>query len=200
MIGSHIGHALDPILLKLYRVLSFGVKVSPNVLSVCGVLVSIVAACGAAYGRFLLAGLLLLLSGFFDLLDGAVARRMNMVTRFGGFLDSVLDRYSDLLVVFGVAVYFLRANDHLFCTITFFAAIGVAIIPYARARAEAASIECRNGILERPERFFLLIVGFFVGVPGVKTVVVILAVLTHVTVFQRVWLVRKQSAGNSTKN
>jgi phosphatidylglycerophosphate synthase len=166
---------------------------------VCGVLVSVAAACTAAGGWLLLAGFLLLLSGFFDLLDGAVARNMSMMTRFGGFLDSVLDRYSDLLVMLGVGVYFLRANDHLFCAVTFFAAVGVAIIPYVRARAEAAEIECRNGILERPERIILLVVGFFVGSLGMKVVVVVLAVLTHVTVFQRIWLVRKQSAENLTE-
>jgi CDP-diacylglycerol---glycerol-3-phosphate 3-phosphatidyltransferase len=195
LIGSRIGHSLDPLLLHIYRRLFLGKRPTPNVLTICGLLVSLAAAYAAAFHNMLLvAGLLLLLAGFFDLMDGAVARKTLMVTRFGGFLDSVLDRYSDLLVMLGISAYFLRVDDPLFCIATSFAAVGVAIIPYARARAEAASIECRNGILERPERIVLLVVGLLFGDITLKVVVVILAVLTHVTVMQRIWFVRKQSA------
>jgi phosphatidylglycerophosphate synthase len=198
LIGSRIGHSLDPFLMGVYRALFVGQRVTPNTLTICGLCVSVAAACFAASdNRLFIAGLILLLSAFFDLLDGAVARKTNMVTRFGGFLDSVLDRYSDLLVMLGLSIHFLRASDPLFSMTTFFAAIGVAIIPYARARAEAASMECRNGILERPERMLLLVIGFLFDGYTLKTVVLTLAVLTHVTVFQRIWLARKQSLGDS---
>jgi CDP-diacylglycerol---glycerol-3-phosphate 3-phosphatidyltransferase len=184
--------------MRVYRSLFAGRRVTPNVLTMCGLCVSVAASFFAAAGsRLFVAGLLLILAGFFDLLDGAVARNANMVTRFGGFLDSVLDRYSDLLVMFGVSVHFLRVSDPLFSVATFFAAIGVAIIPYARARAEAAALECHNGILERPERVLLLVIGLLFGGITLKVVVIILAVLTHVTVFQRVWHVRKESLENS---
>ena len=196
MIGSRIGHSLDPLLLRIYRFLFFGKRVPPNILTVCGLVVSLAAACVAAIPNLSLAGVFLIIAGFFDLLDGAVARKTDMVTRFGGFLDSVLDRYSDLLVMLGVSAYFLRTGDPLFCLATFFAAVGVAIVPYARARAEAASIECRNGILERPERIVLLVIGLLFGPIALKVVVLVLAVLTHVTVIQRIWLVRKQSTEN----
>jgi phosphatidylglycerophosphate synthase len=192
LIGSRIGHSLDPILLGAYRVLFFKRSVSPNVLTICGLLVSLVAFYFVAVRcQLLIAGLLLLLSGFFDLLDGAVARNTDMVTRFGGFLDSVLDRYTDLLVMFGISMYFLRVSDQFYSMVTFFAAVGVAIIPYARARAEAAAIKCNSGFLERGERVILLVVGFIFGVSFLKVVVLILAVLTHVTVLQRVWLARR---------
>jgi len=195
LIGSRIGHSLDPLLLRIYAFLFFGKRVTPNVLTVCGLLVSLVAAyIVAVHNAPSIAGGLLLLAGFFDLLDGAVARKTDTATRFGGFLDSVLDRYSDLLVMLGVSAYFLRGNDALFCLATFFAAVGVAIVPYARARAEAASIECHNGILERPERIVLLVIGLLFGGIVLKAVVLILAVLTHVTVIQRILLVQKQSA------
>ena len=114
-----------------------------------------------------------------------------MVSTFGGFLDSVLDRYSDLIVMFGVSIYFLARADTLTSMAAFFAAIGVAIVPYARARAEAASISCRSGILERPERFILLSIGLFFHI--LRPIVFILAVLAHVTALQRVILVRKAS-------
>jgi CDP-diacylglycerol---glycerol-3-phosphate 3-phosphatidyltransferase len=194
LIGSKIGHSLDPLLLGAYRVLFLHRPVSPNTLTVCGLFLSLfVFYFVAARLQLLVGGLFLVAAGFFDLLDGAVARSTNTITRFGGFLDSVLDRYSDLLIMFGICIYFLRMSDPFYSMATFFAAIGVAIVPYARARAEAASIACSNGVLERPERIILLVVGLTFGI--LRPVVLILAVLAHVTVFQRVWLVRSASRG-----
>jgi CDP-diacylglycerol---glycerol-3-phosphate 3-phosphatidyltransferase len=190
VIGSKIGHSLDPLLLRLYWFLFLGRRITPNTITVVGAGFSLLAAAAIALGYPLwIGGLILLLSGFFDLLDGAVARNTDTVTKFGGFLDSVLDRYSDLLVLLGISLYFLYRSDTLFSTITFFAAIGVAIIPYARARAEAASIECRNGMLERPERVILIVLGLVLG--ALKPAMVILAVFAHLTVLQRVMLVRR---------
>jgi phosphatidylglycerophosphate synthase len=180
--------------MRVYRIVFLNRPVSPNTLTVSGLFLSLLVFYFiAVHGRLLAAGLLLIASGFFDLLDGAVARHANMVTRFGGFLDSVLDRYSDLLVMFGICIHFLRMSDPFYSMATFFAAIGVAIVPYARARAEAASIVCSNGVLERSERVILLAIGLVFGV--LKPVVLIIAVLAHVTVVQRVWLVRKASGG-----
>jgi CDP-diacylglycerol---glycerol-3-phosphate 3-phosphatidyltransferase len=185
VIGSKVGHSLDPLLLGFYRLLFRGRGVSPNTLTLVGLFFSVLSFVAMVFRfRLWVAAVLLLVSGLFDLLDGAVARKTDTVTRFGGFLDSVLDRYSDLFVMLGLSVTFLYRTDPFFSTITFFAAIGVAIVPYARARAEAASIECRNGLLERPERVILLVVGLFFDV--LKPIVIILAILTHFTVLQRV--------------
>ena len=176
----------------IYR-LFFGRRaVSPNVLTVFGLFFSLAAAALAATRLPLfLAGFLLAISGFLDLLDGAVARNAKMITPFGGFLDSVLDRYSDLLIMLGIAIHFLREEtpDPVFAMIAFFAAIGTAIGPYARARAEAASISCKSGLLERSERIILLLAGLFFNI--LRPVVVVLAVFTHLTVIQRVVLTRK---------
>jgi len=192
LIGSRIGHRLDPLLVRVYRLLFGNASISPNMLTFFGLAFSLLTFFFTAVrSQLLAAGLCLLVSAFFDLLDGAVARGTNMVTRFGGFLDSVLDRYSDLIVMFGISIYFLRRADAFFAMAAFFAAIGTAIIPYARARAEASSIDCRNGLLERPERIFLLSIGLFFQV--LKPVILILAVLSHVTVLQRMLLVRKAS-------
>ena len=192
MISSRLGHSLDPLILRVYRTL-FGKRVvSPNALTVSGLFFSLAAAAIVALRGPLFAGAVCLFaSGFCDLLDGAVARHEKMATSFGGFLDSVLDRYSDLLVMLAISIYFLRLErpDPLFSMLSFFAAIGAAIVPYAKARAEAASIGCSNGLLERPERIILLMIGLGFGV--LRPVVVILAVLTHVTVLQRVLLMKK---------
>jgi CDP-diacylglycerol--glycerol-3-phosphate 3-phosphatidyltransferase len=192
LIGSRIGHRLDPLLLRLFRFFFGNASISPNILTLGGLLFSLVTFFFIAVtGHLVIAGVFLVVSGFFDLLDGAVARSTNMVTRFGGFLDSVLDRYSDLFVMLGISIYFLDRGDSLSSMVSFFAAIGVAIVPYARARAEAASIPCRNGILERPERVILLSIGLLFHV--LKPVVFIIAVLAHATALQRVILVRKAS-------
>ena len=192
MIDSKIGHRLDPLLVRIFRLLFGNAPIRPNVLTLIGFFFSLLTfVFTAVLGQLTIAGLFLVVSGFFDLLDGAVARSTNMVTRFGGFLDSVLDRYSDLIVMFGISVYFLRRADTLSSMVAFFAAIGVAIVPYAKARAEAASIACRSGILGRPERVILLTIGLLFQV--LEPVVFVLAVLAHATVFQRVISVRKAS-------
>jgi len=192
LISSRVGHRLDPLLVRIFRLLFGNAPIRPNVLTVIGLLFSLLTFFFTAVsGQLILAGIFLVVSGFFDLLDGAVARSTNMVTRFGGFLDSVLDRYSDLIVMFGISIYFLRRADTLSSMVAFFAAIGVAIVPYARARAEAASIACGSGILGRPERVILLSIGLFFHV--LEPVVFVLAVLAHATVFQRVISVRKSS-------
>ncbi len=111
MISSRIGHSLDPLLVGIYRLLFGRRVVSPNVLTVFGLFFSLLAsALAASSWPLFLAGIFLLVSGFFDLLDGAVARSAKMTTPFGGFLDSVLDRYSDLLVMLGIAIHFLRGR------------------------------------------------------------------------------------------
>jgi CDP-diacylglycerol--glycerol-3-phosphate 3-phosphatidyltransferase len=132
---------------------------NPNVLSLLGVL----AILGASYllitDRWIGAGLMVILSGFFDLLDGAIARNFNKVTPFGGFLDSVLDRYSDLFLFLALLVYYLNKGDATLVILTGFASIGTALIPYARARAEAVQIPCSVGLMERAERMILLSAG-----------------------------------------
>lgn len=196
MLSSKIGHSLDPAVLRVYRALFGKRAISPNMLTIFGLLFSFVASLLCALkGSLFAAGIVLLVAGFFDLVDGAVARDRKMTTPFGGFLDSVLDRYSDLLVMLGIAIRFIRldAPDMVFSMVTFFAAIGIAIVPYARARAEAAALRCSNGLLERPERIILLVVGLSSGF--LRPVVVILAILSHVTVLQRVLLTKKADIG-----
>jgi len=189
LISSRIGHALDPLILRVYHFFFRDKLISPNILSVLGFVFGLASLFLIIYGRLLLGGLALVVSGFFDVLDGAVARTFGRVTPYGGFLDSVLDRYTDLGVTFGILLYFVRAHDDIYSALTFIAAAGTAIIPYIRARAEAAAIECKSGLLERPERTILLIVGLCFDV--LRPVIIILAVLTHFTAVQRMFMVRR---------
>ncbi|OPY70553.1 MAG: CDP-diacylglycerol--inositol 3-phosphatidyltransferase [Syntrophorhabdus sp. PtaU1.Bin050] len=190
MISAKVGHSLDPLILKFYRLFFGRHIVNPNILTVCGALLNIGVCFAVAWGHLILGGIVLLASGFLDLMDGALARSSDQVTPFGGFLDSVLDRYSDLLVMCGILVYFMKRDDSLLAIATFVAAIGVAIIPYAKARAEAASLSCNTGLLERPERVVILLIGLLCNL--LSYAVFTLAVLTHVTVIQRILYARRQ--------
>lgn len=191
MISKRLGHSLDPALLKVYRFFFGDRFVNPNHITLLGAIFGYGAALLIAFGYVKTGGIVLVLSGFLDLLDGALARSTNSVSRFGGFLDSVLDRYTDLFLMFGIFVLFLRHGPAYGLVFTFLAAIGVAIIPYARARAEAASVSCKAGLMERPERIIVLLVGIFFDM--LLYAVIVLAVLTHVTVLQRILYVRKNS-------
>jgi len=180
------------VILRVYRLFLGNHSINPNVLTMCGTTLGAAACFAITFDRLFLGGLLLFLSGFLDIMDGAVARNTGRVTGFGGFLDSVLDRYTDLLVLFGVLVHFLNRGEVMSVFATFVAAMGTAIIPYAKARAEAASIDCNNGLLERPERLIILLVGLFFGVL-LPYCILLLAVFTHVTVVQRIMHVKKRT-------
>jgi len=191
LISNKVGHSLDPAILKIFRFFFSRKPVNPNYLTVVGALFGYFSAVCIAFGYVKTGGIILLFSGFFDLLDGAVARNTKTVSPFGGFLDSVLDRYTDLFLMFGIFVLFLKQGHTYALAFTFIATIGVAIIPYAKARAEAASIECKAGMLERPERIIILLIGIFFDL--LLYAMIVLAVLTHVTVIQRILVVRKNS-------
>ena len=192
VLSSKIGHALDPFILIIYRSILKNKHIHPNVLTVFGTFFGLVASACIIFEHFLFGGIALLVSGFFDMLDGALARSSGKVTVFGGFLDSVLDRYTDLLVMGGIFFFYITHASITYASITFIATVGTALVPYARARAEAAAIQCRSGLLERPERIVLLLIGLFIPVL-LSSVVIILAVLTHITVIQRIIYVRKSA-------
>lgn len=195
MISAKVGHALDPLILRVYSVFFKNSKINPNVFTICGLFLGIAVSLSVALDYFLFGAVFMFLTGFFDVMDGAVARSTNNVTAFGGFLDSVLDRYTDLLIMLGVFVHFLMHGNILYSFITFFAAIGIAIIPYARAKAEASSVQCSTGMLERPERLIILFAGFLFSFL-LPYVIIVLAVLTHITVVQRILFVKKKLTAN----
>jgi len=168
--------------------------ISPNTLTFIGLAVGLVAAIFFARGEQQLAGLTLLVAGFFDVIDGAVARVLRRETAFGGVLDSVVDRYVDFLIFAGIIYAFLsfRLGEVGIIPGWAWGALAIAgsfMVSYIRARAEAAGSDKLDvGIAERAERLLVLAVGALVGYAQYS--VVIIVVLTHLTVLQRLLVAR----------
>src|SRR5271157_3998745 len=177
-----IGIACNKVILLIVRGLALS-KIHPNVLTFIGLLINIVAAALLAIGRFRAAGFVIIGAGLFDMVDGRVARETNQVTRFGGFFDSVIDRYSDLALYMGLLVYYASINRFFYIVLTAVVMTGSVMVSYTRARAENAIPKCKVGFLERPERVVLIIIGaLFLRMAAVLWVI---AVLSNLTVIHR---------------
>jgi CDP-diacylglycerol---glycerol-3-phosphate 3-phosphatidyltransferase len=158
-------------------------KIHPNVLTFLGLVINMAAAALLAVGRFRLAGAVIIGAGLFDMVDGRVARETNRVTRFGGFFDSVLDRYSDLALLVGLLVWYGSINRPFYVVLTAIAMTGSVMVSYTRARAENTIPTCKVGFMERPERVVLVIIGaLFLHMAQVLWVI---AVLSNLTVVHR---------------
>jgi len=187
---SQVGRVCGVLLDAIVRMLAL-TRINPNLLTLMGLVVNTYAAFlfGYANGEnqrrmFLYAGLVIIGSGFFDLVDGRVARASNQVTRFGGFFDSVVDRYSDASLFFGLIVYYARGNRFFYVVLTALVMISSIMVSYARARAESLIGTCRVGFMERPERLVLLIIGALFNV--MAPVLWVIAVLSTITVIHRI--------------
>ena len=189
MIGNKIGHRLDPYIYNLFKK-CFGEHSNPNLFTLMGFFSTLFASFLILKEFWILAGLFIILSGIFDLIDGVVARKLGKVTVYGGFLDSVLDRYSDLLLLLSLLIYYLKKGDPVLVILTSFVSMGTALIPYVRARAEAANVPCNIGLMERAERIILLSAGVLFG--WMEMMLWVLAILTHFTVIQRIYYVWKK--------
>ena len=159
-------------------------RVHPNVLTFIGLLINIWAAFLFGQGKFVYAGLVVIGAGLFDMVDGRVARETNRVTKFGGFFDSVLDRYSDLGLLVGLLVYYASINRFFYVVLTAIVMTGTVLISYARARAENTIPKCKVGFLERPERVVRIILGALGN--RMAPVLWVLAVLSNITVISRI--------------
>jgi CDP-diacylglycerol--glycerol-3-phosphate 3-phosphatidyltransferase len=168
MFGASIGRAAQRIIDAIVRWLAIG-HINPNILTVIGV--SLNVGCGLLFGLgwFFYAGVALIVANLFDMLDGQVARLSGRVTRFGGFLDSSLDRLSDMVVFVGLMVYYAR-DTPAHSTLNVFLAgaglMGSVMVSYASARAESLIPKCDVGFLRRPERVVLFIIGALSTYPG----------------------------------
>jgi CDP-diacylglycerol--glycerol-3-phosphate 3-phosphatidyltransferase len=158
-------------------------RIHPNVLTFFGLLINIGAAVLLARGQFRWAGVVIIGAGIFDMVDGRVARETNRVTRFGGFFDSVLDRYSDLALLMGLLVYYSTLNRSFYVVLTAVVMTGSVMISYTRARAENTIPSCKVGFMERPERIVLFIIGALFD--RMAPVLWVIAVLSNLTVAHR---------------
>jgi CDP-diacylglycerol--glycerol-3-phosphate 3-phosphatidyltransferase len=127
-------------------------RIHPNVLTAFGLIINVGAAALLAVGQFHWAGVVIIGAGLFDMVDGRVARETNRVTRFGGFFDSVLDRYSDLALLVGLLVWYGSINRFGYVVLTAIVMTGSVMVSYTRARAENTIPQCKVGFMERPER------------------------------------------------
>ena len=204
MFSRHIQQRVRQFMTMIIRPL-VGLGVTPNTLTVVGLVLSILTASIIAQGLFLAGGLLVLFAGIFDMFDGALARALNASTTFGAFFDSTLDRYSESIILFGLLYHALqtpamqdrfwpfRYEQSWTITLIFIAVVGSLMVSYAKARAEGLGIECKTGLLARPERVVILAIGLLTG--AVIWALVLLAVFSNVTAVERivyVWRATRQ--------
>ncbi len=183
MITHQIGSAADRAVEAIVRAFAVS-RIHPNLLTFVGSAINGLAAYLFGYGYFAWAGATVIVAGIFDLTDGRVARVTGRVTPFGGFFDSVMDRYSDLVLLIGLLVYYGRVNRYGYVTLVAVAMIGSVMVSYARARAETLIPSCKVGFLERPERVVLIIIGALAN--RMEAVLWVVAVLSNLTVVHRV--------------
>jgi len=154
-------------------------RIHPNVLTFVGVLINLLAAWALATGRFVTAGGIMIAANIFDFIDGKVAREMGMESAFGGFWDSVMDRFSDLALFLGLVYLYSSVHRTDYVVITVMAMIFTVLTSYARARAESVVAKCKVGFMERPERIVLFMIGAFTNrMAGVLWVILVLSILT----------------------
>jgi CDP-diacylglycerol--glycerol-3-phosphate 3-phosphatidyltransferase len=177
-----IGLVADKIIRALVQGLALS-RVHPNVLTSVGLVINAGAAVLLARGRFQAAAAVIMLAGLFDMVDGRVARETNRVTAFGGFFDSVVDRYSDLVLLMGLLVYYASINRFFYIVLTAVVMTGSVMVSYTRARAECVIPKCKVGFMERPERIVLLIIGGLFD--RMAAVLWVIAVLANITVIHR---------------
>jgi CDP-diacylglycerol--glycerol-3-phosphate 3-phosphatidyltransferase len=175
--------------------------ITPNMLTLFGLVITAVGALLVAMGDLLVGGVVLAFAGLFDIFDGALARASGKVYRYGAFLDSTVDRYSEGVVYLGILIYFLDQHDGLRPIIVLIALAGSFLVSYVRARAQSLGFTCDVGILARPERVVIIVAGLLLESVGLRiggwtpltVALVVLAVGTNFTAVQRVWVVWQQN-------
>src|SRR5207244_5153101 len=178
-------------------------RISPNVLTFLGLVINTIAAILFGYANptnysrlFAYAGLVIIGAGIFDMVDGRVARATGQVTTFGAFFDSVIDRYSDVALFFGLLVYYARGNHFFYLVLVAFVMVSSVMVSYTRARAESLIGSCKVGFMESPERLVLLIIGALFNV--MAPVLWVIAVLSTITVIHRIQYTWARTHGADT--
>jgi CDP-diacylglycerol---glycerol-3-phosphate 3-phosphatidyltransferase len=171
-----------------------GLGIRPNMITTAGLLGNIAAGVLIASGQLLWGGIVALITAPLDALDGTMARLRNEPSRYGAFVDSVSDRYSEFALYAGLLVYFNDTGTWRDALLVFFAAMGSILVSYVRAKAEALNYSAKVGLFTRVERYFVLIPGIILGNPRIS--LWILAFLSNFTALQRFWYVRKQAREN----
>jgi phosphatidylglycerophosphate synthase len=194
---SAVGRACRVLLRAIVHGLAL-TRISPNYLTFFGLVINIGAAMLFGYATaenqqrmFLYAGLVIIGAGIFDMVDGRVARATGQVTQFGAFFDSVIDRYSDVALYFGLLVYYARAERFFYVVLTALVMTTSVMVSYTRARAESLIGQCKVGFMERPERIVLVILGALLN--RMAPVLWVIAVLGNITVIHRIFYTYQQT-------
>ncbi|MFB3854189.1 MAG: CDP-alcohol phosphatidyltransferase family protein [Vicinamibacterales bacterium] len=187
-IGTIVGYPLRGVI----RV-SIALGVHPNVLTLAGVIVNVLAAWALGLHRFLLAGVLMIVANIFDYIDGKVARETHFDTPFGGFWDSVMDRFSDITLFIGLIYLYAELGRTDYVIISALAMMFSVMTSYTRARAESIIPKCKVGFMERPERIVLFMIGAFTN--RMAAVLWVILVLSIVTVGARIYYTWRESSG-----
>jgi CDP-diacylglycerol--glycerol-3-phosphate 3-phosphatidyltransferase len=183
-------HITDP----MVRILSKS-GITPNALTLINLVLNIVAAYVIATSHFRLGGVLILVSGLFDLLDGALARFTRQTTKFGAILDSVADRISEAAIFCGLLIWYIPQGANLEIVLIFVVLIGSFLVSYIRARAEGLGWQCQVGLFTRAERVIVLAIGLLINQIFIHSIFIalcVLAVFVFITVVQRLIYLRKQ--------
>ncbi len=167
--------------------------ISPNLVTFIGLCFTTVAAAFIIQGQFLVAGIFLLIGGIFDALDGTLARVAGRVSRYGAFLDSTLDRYSEGIVLFGILLYYLQQDSRVEIILIYIAVVGSLLVSYTRARAEGIHVPCQVGLFTRAERWTTLVLGLVLD--QMLLALWILAIFSNLTVLHRIYVVWRTTGG-----
>ncbi|MCK4352556.1 CDP-alcohol phosphatidyltransferase family protein [candidate division WOR-3 bacterium] len=180
------------------------VKLHPNFLTLIGFLITVFAGIVYARGIFWLGGVILLVGGLFDVLDGEVAKLTNRVSKFGAFLDSCIDRYSDFIVLFGIFWWYMGSRNwevgigkyggtlNLASILIILTILGSFMVSYTRARAEGIGIDCKVGLGERAFRVPVIVLGSLFGPKIFIGFLWLLAIITNLTAFYRMYYIGRR--------
>ena len=159
---------------------------NPNLVTIIGLLISGVGAYFISVGQWWIGGLVVLFAGIFDLFDGALARATSSVSRFGALLDSTVDRVSEAVVLLGLLAYYLSRDDDVGSILVYAAIIGSIMVSYLRARSEGLGIDCKVGVMTRPERVAVVGIGLIVGYWEPRVMLLVLGIIALLTAFTAV--------------
>jgi CDP-diacylglycerol--glycerol-3-phosphate 3-phosphatidyltransferase len=171
--------------LRLLIAVSVKLRLHPNVLTLIGVLINILAAWALAQGRFTLAGTIMTVANIFDFIDGKVAEELQLGSEFGGFWDSVMDRFSDISLFIGLIYLYAQLGRTDYVVITALTMMFAVLTSYTRARAESLISKCKVGFMERPERIVLFMIGAFTN--RMAAVLWVICILSALTVADRIY-------------
>ena len=199
LLNKHWVDGFSTVIEPIARVL-ISLRVHPHVITFTGLFLSVLAFNFFRLGLFFYAGLMVILAGMCDVLDGRLARETKQITKFGALIDSTIDRYSEVLMFLGLAIFFHDKQTYIIYLIIL-AITGSFMVSYTRARAEGLGIECKIGLMQRPERVTYLAIGSLLGsIPKTKYIFLLLAIwfiaiFANITVVQRIIFIRNKLKG-----